>query len=580
VTSPRTDAAGVAGETPVGFPAVARLELDDLLEQLIARANEVLGTQGRLRGLLRATQAVSSGLDLASLLQRIVDEARHLVGSRYAALGVIGVDGRLVEFVHTGMPADMVTAIGHLPEGRGLLGQLIHDPRPLRLRQLADHESSVGFPPGHPPMNSFLGAPVRIRGQVFGNLYLTEKLAGDEFSPEDEELVLALASAAAAAVDNARLFDAVSRREHWLHASRALTNTLLGVADRDEALRLVSEAVVTAADADFAAVVVPDDRGRLIVAAAAGIEADSVVGAEMPQESATGRSLRDRAPVVLENVREHEELGGPIKALGIGPLAVVPLAARDQVLGALAIGRLPGRSAVNPQEIELAGDFATQAALVLLVAAGQASAQALELSDERARIARDLHDHAIQGIFAVGLGLNALADRSSDADSERLSELVQQLDDAISAIRRSIFALRPGGSTSGADLRSRLEQVVRDQSAALGFAARLNVEGPVGSAVPPGVQDDLLAVVREALSNVTRHARAHRVDMMVAVGADLMVQVDDDGVGVGTPARSSGIANMRTRAERHGGTFEIGDRQGGGTSVRWTVPLTRPAEGS
>jgi signal transduction histidine kinase len=580
VTSPPTNAAGVAGGSPVGFPTVARLELDDLLEQLIARANEVLGTQGRLRGLLRATQAVSSGLDLASLLQRIVDEARHLVGSRYAALGVIGVDGRLVEFVHTGMPADMVTAIGHLPEGRGLLGQLIHDPRPLRLRQLADHESSVGFPPGHPPMNSFLGAPVRIRGQVFGNLYLTEKLHGDEFSPEDEELVLALASAAAAAVDNARLFDAVSRREHWLHASRALTNTLLGVADRDEALRLVSEAVVTAADADFAAVVVPDDRGRLIVAAAAGIEAESVVGAEMPQESATGRSLRDRAPVVLENVREHEELGGPIRALGIGPLAVVPLAARDQVLGALAIGRLPGRSAVNPQEIELAGDFATQAALVLLVAAGQASAQALELSDERARIARDLHDHAIQGIFAVGLGLNALADRSSDADSERLSELVQQLDDAISAIRRSIFALRPGGSTSGADLRSRLEQVVRDQSAALGFAARLHVEGPVGSAVPPGVQDDLLAVVREALSNVTRHARAHRVDMIVAVGADLMVQVDDDGVGVGAPARSSGIANMRTRAERHGGTFEIGDRQGGGTSVRWTVPLTRPAEGS
>jgi signal transduction histidine kinase len=580
VTSPRTDAAGVARETPVDFPAVARLELDDLLEQLIARANEVLGTQGRLRGLLRATQAVSSGLDLASLLQRIVDEARHLVGSRYAALGVIGVDGRLVEFVHTGMPADMVTAIGHLPEGRGLLGQLIHDPRPLRLRQLADHESSVGFPPGHPPMNSFLGAPVRIRGQVFGNLYLTEKLNSDEFSPEDEELVLALASAAAAAVDNARLFDAVSRREHWLHASRALTNTLLGVADRDEALRLVSEAVVTAADADFAAVVVPDDRGRLIVAAAAGIEAESVVGAEMPQESATGRSLRDRAPVVLENVREHEELGGPIRALGIGPLAVVPLAARDQVLGALAIGRLPGRSAVNPQEIELAGDFATQAALVLLVAAGQASAQALELSDERARIARDLHDHAIQGIFAVGLGLNALADRSSDADSERLSELVQQLDDAISAIRRSIFALRPGGSTSGADLRSRLEQVVRDQSAALGFAARLNVEGPVGSAVPPGVQDDLLAVVREALSNVTRHARAHRVDVIVAVGADLMMQVDDDGVGVGTPARSSGIANMRARAERHSGIFEIGDRQGGGTSVRWTVPLTRPAERS
>jgi signal transduction histidine kinase len=559
-------------EASLGFPTVARLELDDLLEQLISRAHEVLGTQGKLRGLLRATQAISSGLDLESLLQRIVTEARELVGARYAALGVVGTDGMLAQFVHSGMDAGTVEVIGHLPEGKGLLGQLIHDPRPLRLRALAEHESSVGFPPGHPPMASFLGAPVGLRDQVFGNLYLTEKIDGDAFTKEDEELVLALASAAAAAVENARLFEAVSRREHWLDASRSLTNTLMRVDDHDEALRLLTEAVLTAADADFAAVVAPEG-GRLVVAAAAGLQAKAVVGAEVPPDSATGQCLRDREPVVVDDLATHETLPGPLTTLGLGPLAVVPLAAQDQVLGALAIGWLPGRAVVGPQEVELANDFANQAALLLLVAAAQAASQALQMSDERARIARDLHDHAIQGIFAVGLGLNALAGRLGGADADRMMELVQQLDDAISAIRRSIFALQPAAPTTGPDVRSRLDHVVREQSTALGFAARLRVQGPLASAAPPRLHDDLLAVVREALSNTARHAQAKRVDVVVSIDDDLCVEVTDDGVGIGTPERSSGLANLQTRAEQHGGSLNISEPPSGGTTVRWTVPL-------
>jgi signal transduction histidine kinase len=571
VTSP-PPAGPIDGEPTLGFPTVARLELDDLLEQLIARANEALGTQGRLRGLLRATQAISTGLDLGSLLQRIVTEARELVGARYAALGVIGGDGMLAQFVHSGMDAGTVEVIGHLPEGKGLLGQLIHDPRPLRLRLLAEHESSVGFPPGHPPMKSFIGAPVRIREQVFGNLYLTEKIDSDAFTSEDEELVLALASAAAAAVENARLFEAVTRREHWLDASRTLTNTLLGVDDRDEALRLLTEAVLTAADADFAAVVAPEGR-RLVVAAAAGLEAKAVVGAEVPPDSATAQCLRDRAPVVLDDLAMHESLSGPLTTLGIGPLAVMPLAAQDQVLGALAIGWLPGRAVAGAREVELANDFADQAALVLLVAAARATAQALQMSDERARIARDLHDHAIQGIFAVGLGLNGLASRLGGADADRMMELVQQLDDSISAIRRSIFALQPPTPATGPDVRSRLDHLVREQSTALGFAARLRVQGPLASATPSRLYDDLLAVVREALSNTARHAQAQHVDVLVAVGDELRVEVTDDGMGIGTPERSSGLANMRVRAEQHGGRLEISEPHSGGTSIRWMVPI-------
>jgi signal transduction histidine kinase len=571
VTSPPPTGPGDRRPT-LGFPTVARLELDELLDQLIERANEVLGTQGRLRGLLRATQAISTGLDLESLLQRIVTEARMLVGARYAALGVIGTDGMLAEFVHSGMDDETVTTIGHLPEGKGLLGQLIHDPRPLRLRALAEHESSVGFPPGHPPMESFLGAPVRIREQVFGNLYLTEKVDGEAFTGEDEELVVALASAAAAAVENARLYEAVARREHWLDASRSLTNTLLGVDDRDEALRLLTEAVLAAADADFAAVIAPEG-GRLVVAAAAGLEAKAVVGSDVPDDSPTAKCLRDRAPVVLDDLRAHESLSGPLTTLGIGPLTVVPLAAQDQALGALAIGRLPGRAVVGAQEVALANDFANQAALVLLVAAARATAQALQMSDERARIARDLHDHAIQGIFAVGLGLNGLAGRLGGADADRVMELVQQLDDAISAIRRSIFALQPTTPATGPDVRSRLDHVVREQSTALGFAARLSVQGPLASAAPPRLHDDLLAVVREALSNTARHAQAQHAEVVVAIGDELRVEVTDDGVGIGTPDRSSGLANMRIRAEQHGGRLEISAPPSGGTSIRWVVPI-------
>jgi signal transduction histidine kinase len=251
----------------------------------------------------------------------------------------------------------------------------------------------------------------------------------------------------------------------------------------------------------------------------------------------------------------------------------MPLAAQDQVLGALAIGWLPGRAVAGAREVELANDFADQAALVLLVAAARATAQALQMSDERARIARDLHDHAIQGIFAVGLGLNGLASRLGGADADRMMELVQQLDDSISAIRRSIFALQPPTPATGPDVRSRLDHLVREQSTALGFAARLRVQGPLASATPSRLYDDLLAVVREALSNTARHAQAQHVDVLVAVGDELRVEVTDDGMGIGTPERSSGLANMRVRAEQHGGRLEISEPHSGGTSIRWMVPI-------
>ncbi len=556
------------------FPAVARLELDDLLVQLIERAQEVLRTQDRLRGLVSATQAISSDLDLPTLLARIVEQARTLIGARYAALGVVGDDGDLTQFVHSGMAPALVTEIGHLPTGRGLLGQLITDPRPLRLVTLAEHPSSVGFPPGHPPMSSFLGVPVRIRGHVFGNLYLTEKTDGEQFSAEDEELALSLASAAAAAIDNARLFEAISSREHWLEASRSLTNELLHVSDRDEALGLLTRAVRAASGADLAAVVAATPAGSLSIAAIDGHGADRVLGAFGSPDSPAARSLAEGQPLLVEDVSPQRDTTGPIAGLGVGPLAAVPLAAQDQVLGSLVVANLPGRRTFTKSDLDLLGDFAAQAAVVLLVAAAQEAAKEVEMGEERARIARDLHDHAIQGIFAVGLGLHGLGVRVAGRDGRAIAQYVDELDDTIKAIRRSIFALqRPATAGTPTGLRARIAQVCDEAARSLGFTPVVHTEGPVDSLVPDDVAHDAVGVLREALSNTAHHAEASRVEVTVLTGPQLTVEIRDNGVGLGASTRSSGLGNMRDRAARHGGTCEIGPAEGGGTVVRWVVPL-------
>ena len=556
----------------VEFESVERLELDDLLLALIDRAEDVLATQGRLRGLLRATQAIASNLDLSTLLQRIVDEARTLIGAQYAALGVIGDAGGLVEFVHSGLDAETAALIGHLPTGRGLLGELINHPAPLRLPVLSAHGSSVGFPDGHPPMASFLGVPLGIRGRIYGNLYLTEKTGGATFTSDDEELALSLAAAAAAAIDNARLYESVTRREHWLEASGKVTNSLLGVEDRDEALRLITRAVHSIAEVDHAALLTADHDGVMRFASAEGHGRESLLGAAAPPNSPAMLAIAERRPVLHADLREHDELDSPLKDLGMGPVLAVPLAARDQVMGALVVGNQPGRATFTPQDVQLVQGFATQAALVLLVATSQAAAKEAELAEERARIARDLHDHAIQGIFGVGLGLNGLATRVGGADGQRMIELVDQLDDAIRAIRHSIFALqRPVDQDTA--LRSRLERLIDHAGGALGFAPGLRVTGEVDSGLSPEVADNALAVVSEALSNVARHAHANAVDVVVSIGHELVVEVCDDGLGIGQPTRHSGLANMSSRAEQHGGSCTVLPGENGGTRVRWVVPL-------
>ncbi|MGN6245717.1 MAG: GAF domain-containing protein [Motilibacteraceae bacterium] len=561
---------------PMTFPAVARLELDELLVQLVDRAQEVLRTQGRLTGLVYASQQIAADLDLPVLLQRIVDVARELIGCRYAALGVLGREGGLAQFIHSGLEPALAQRIGQLPSGQhGLLGQLIADPQPLRLDDVAVHDASSGYPPGHPPMHTFLGVPVRIRDRVFGNLYLTEKADGAGFTAEDEELLQSLAAAAASAIDNARLYDLATRRERWLTASREITNALLDPAASDTPLQTVAAAVRTAAQADVTVVLLADDAGRLSVAAADGAGVQR--GMSVPPTSVSGGVFVKGEPLLVEDLRKDQRwTGGLLKSLDLGPVMVVPLVARGRIRGTLAIGN-HGAPVFTEDDLDLAVDAAAQAALALEMADAQTAARRVEVLEDRSRIARDLHDHVVQQLFATGLGLQALASGPGGQQlASALTSHVDALDATIRQIRSAVFALQHEDPASGrGGLRARLLEVCEAAAPALGFAPAVQFEGAVDARVPTPVAEDLVAVLREALSNAARHAGANRVGVEVRAGADdVVLEVRDDGRGVGQPGRRSGLANMVARATGRGGGCEIGPGVDGGTTVRWWAPLS------
>ncbi|MCW2549734.1 MAG: sensor signal transduction histidine kinase, partial [Mycobacterium sp.] len=371
------------------FPQVARLELDDLLEQLVERAQEVLNTQGRLRGLLSATRAIAGDLSLPVLLHRIVEVACELLGARYGALGVVGADSELTEFITVGFDDETIHQIGQLPRGRGLLGKLITDPHPLRLVELSNDPSSVGFPPNHPPMLSFLGAPIRVRDQVFGNVYLTEKHDGVAFTADDEELLISLASAAGVAIDNARLFATAQRRQLWLEASAEIARVLL--AGEIDPLPLITARARQVADAELATLLIPDAApDQLVVAAADGEGAALLPGTQVSRSSSlAGQALGTSQSLLFD----HTDDGGPAALFPV-------LGARDGQPGVLSLSRKLGGRPFAADEIEMVASLASQAGLAMELAHAQQARQQLLLVGDRDRIARDLHDLVIQRLFA------------------------------------------------------------------------------------------------------------------------------------------------------------------------------------
>jgi signal transduction histidine kinase len=558
------------------FPDIPRRELDQLLLQLVDRADDVLATQGRLRGLLRANALVAGELSLPVVLRQIVAAARDLVGARYAALGVLGRNGELEQFVHAGMDEEQAARIGHLPRGRGILGLLIREPVPIRLADLSGHPASAGFPPWHPPMTGFLGVPVRIGDEVFGNLYLTERSRGGEFTADDEQLAIALAAAAGAAIANARQFAESEQRRRWLDASAELTPLLLsGKAVQPYAV--ITQLAATAADADFGALAIPHGTDQVIVTSVAGKFAGAMMNHTAAMaDSPAGQAIRTGKPSLITG--EHRDTVAAALGTGTGPLIVVPLAAGEQVRGALTLGRVATRPEYTVADLDMAAAFASHAAMGMELARARTDQIALAQAEDHDRIAGDLHDRVIQELFALGITLQSHAARADPATAEQVNGYADTVDEIIKEIRTSIFGLhRP--RTARAGLPAQLVEIIDEHTAQLGFSPSIGFDGPLDPGPDEDLVHDILAVTREALSNCARHARATAVTVSVALQDGLItLDITDNGRGLGAPTRSSGLASMRHRARRNGGTFQLTTPANGGTRLTWTA-RTRDALG-
>jgi signal transduction histidine kinase len=562
-----TRAADAAGG--LGFPDVPRLELDQLLVQLADRADDVRATQGRLRGLLRANALVVGELSLPAVLRQIVGAARDLLGARYAALGVLGPDGRLEQFVHAGMDEEPVARVGDLPTGRGILGLLISEPVPIRLADLAAHPASAGFPPEHPPMTGFLGVPVRIREKVFGHLYLTERREGSEFTAEDEELAIALAATAGAAIANARRFTESEQRRRWLDASGQLTPLLLS-SQVEQPYALITQLAAVAAAADFAALAVPHGADEVIVTSVTGALAAGMMNRTAPRaESLAGQAILTGKPDLVADGR-REAAAAALNA-DIGPVIVVPLAAGEQVRGALMLGRLAANPGFTETDLDMAASFAGHAAVAMELAQARTNQITLAQAEDHDRIAGDLHDHVIQELFALSMTLQGHAARSDPVGAERIKGYIDTLDGAITNIRTSIFGLHQS-RTAPDRLHARLLAIIEEHAPQLGFTATIRFADPLDP--DANLAHDILAVTREALSNSARHAHASAVSITLAQQDGLIIlDIIDNGRGVGTPTRSSGLTSMRRRAESNGGTCQLTTPGGGGTHLTWTARL-------
>ncbi|WP_189920455.1 sensor histidine kinase [Kitasatospora xanthocidica] len=561
-----------------------RLRLDELLEELQWRIDAARGTQNRVHSLLEAVLAVGRELDLAQALHRIVEAAADLVDARYAALGVIGPDGHsLSQFLTVGLTDEEMAEIGPPPAGRGILGELIREPRPLRCPVLSDHPASVGFPPNHPPMHTFLGVPVRVHGEVFGNLYLTDKRGGLDFDEDDEAVIATLAVAAGVAIDNARLYEEAQLRQRWLRASTEITRSLLSGAPRLEVVERIARRAREISGAELADVSValagPEERAEeLAVEVALGGTPSARLGVTVPVDGTlSGAAYASGSPVTSDELACDPRFpAGPAGRFdGLGAAVAVPLGTGPGYgRGVLLLARAQGQPAFGPEETGPLLGFADQAALALELAERRRDAEQLTLLEDRDRIARDLHDLAIQRLFATGMTLQSAGRLiESPAAADRVARAVADLDETIKIIRSTIFGLR-AHSEPDRGLRARATRVVTEAQGPLGFAPRLSMEGLLDTDVPPELAEHVVAVLAEALSNAARHARASRVEVTLrALAGRVALTVADDGVGVPEGGRRSGLRNLAERAERVGGSFAVTPAEDGGTRLAWEAPI-------
>jgi signal transduction histidine kinase len=539
-------------------------------------AAPMAGIQERYERLLEGGLALAADLSLPATLQRIVELAAGLTGARYGAMGVLGRDGTITDFVTTGITAEERAAMGHIPHGRGILGVLINDARPLRLHDIAEDPRSVGLPPHHPPMRTFLGVPVKAGGRVYGNLYLTEKHGGEDFDADDERALILLAAQAGAAIEAANLYEQATDRAQRLEAIRAITTAILAGTDTGELLGLIVRHARALAGADVATLALPAGPGDLRVEAADGLFAEELLGASFPVEgTVTGEVIRTGKAVVLADASADYRTAQPIVRAGVGPALFVPLAARGRTFGSLTVANAERGSPLREADVQLVETFAEQAAVALEYARLQGQLQRLAVLEDRERIAKELHDGAIQALFAVGMGLQGSALLAGDDDLRgRLQNAVEELDRVIRDLRNYIFGLRPG-ILADRQLDQALHGLVEDFSRRSGVLAVAEVDPQVAAELT-GRAGDVVQLAREALSNVSRHAQAATCRVSLYLEGDRgVLEVDDDGQGF-DPATvtgpGQGLRNLRERAAGLGGRAEIHSAPGEGTRVRVTIP--------
>ncbi len=565
--------------------ATARLNPDEVLTELRIQAQASTRAQERLTALLDAVMAVTADLELSEVLTRIVRAGCELVDAKYGAMGVLGADREhLVEFVTRGLSAQEQEAIGDPPSGHGVLGLLIREPRPRRLRDLGGHPDSYGFPPNHPPMHSFLGTPVRIRDEVFGNLYMTEKRSGSEFTTEDEAILVALAAAAGIAIENARQYESSRRQRRWLQTTGDVTQLLFEGRGEGAAMDFLAQRTRELSGAQLAMVALFDQESDLVVRAVrcgdspeAALRSRPVLGAVL-HKGHWREIVGAREPVLLltrPGDPDFDSLSTDVRALGAadphGPTALLPIVVGADEIGVLAVAWPTDSESLVENLVSLLAALAQQMGLALVAGRSQQDRSRLAMLEDRERIARDMHDLVIQRLFATGLSLQAAGRQTQHpAIANRLNEAVDELDAAIKDIRHTIFELHREHPTR--ELREEIADLVRASTEPLGFAPDLTIDGPMDG-YPADLEADVVAVIREGLANVARHARASSVGVRVTSDGAIRVEVADDGVGMASNTVESGLDNLRQRAEARGGSLTLRHRTPHGTALVWETPL-------
>ncbi len=562
--------------------------LAELLGEVQDRIQAIVGsTRDRMDALLKSVLAVSSGLDLDTTLRQIVQAAIDLVDARYGALGVFGEGGNLSQFVYVGIDGvgeqagalrsgvlDITTSEVSLVDGLAA----IEEAKGLLLDDLSLNPESAGFMPNESPTRRFLGVPVWARGEVFGRLYLTEKHSAEGFTEDDEIVVRALAGAAGIAIDNSRLYETARRRRRWLEATAEVTTKLLGGSDTTEALHLIARHARELTGADYTLIALPDDAERptrkvavLTVAICVGMGADTITGTTMPISGSTAGAVF--ADHVTQNV---DGLAYDLtKGLGIefGPALALPLGAGEPPAGVLLALRRPGSLPFDELEQQMVSLFANQAMLALERAEILKARRELELLADRDRIARDLHDHVIQRLFAVGLAMEStLGLVKTPVLNDRLGDHVDQVYEVIQEIRTAIFDLQ-AGSDDGSQLRTVLHQIITDLTADSPIKTTVRMSGPLDT-VSPRFAQHIEAALRESVSNAVRHAQANSLMITICADTDIVIDVTDDGIGMPVTVGRSGLHNLRARAQTVGGSCTVESLDAGGTRFIWTAPLS------